>query len=175
MLGPWGPVFPTKLASYSACLGTWLQTLSSELTGWGWGYKFLLSVVTSERGSNSPTSLIRLAINPLSPPGNQSVHDPVGGAIPLTNWHPHSGAPNLYQSRLCFGLFSLCSSHCLAIDHLPLSLMIFLYFPFCKRKLGTMILGSILKATAPSFSFSQNTQKSWRRKLLRFTRWSSGT
>ena len=45
---------------------------------------------------------------------------------------------------------------------------------FCKRRSGIMTQENTPKATAPSSSFSLNIQRSWKGRLLRFTRQSSG-
>lgn len=78
---------------------------------------------------------------------------------------------------MCALPFALCVNFSLftSDDFLPISTTVFTLLYFCKRRLGIMTQGNTLKATAPSSSFSQNIQRSWKGRLPRFTRQNSGT
>lgn len=79
--------------------------------------------------------------------------------------HSHARDPQFFVNLLPALTFAVCESCCFA--------NLYHCFPlpsFYQRRLAIMTRGNTLKATAPSSSFFLNIQRSWKGKLLRFTR-----
>lgn len=120
-----------------------------------------------EHRVSSAISLLRLDLNHLHT--EKTNMDTLPGGTPSACPQPCSGSTVPCKSGACFEgcrVFILC---CFANPRNCFPLL-----SFYKRRSAIMTQENTLKATAPSSSFFLNIQRSWKGKLLRFTRQNSG-
>lgn len=120
-------------------------------------------------------SLLRLHINPESTPGKTKVGMLLRGMPSAQHIAMLKSHRSLEIWCVLWLLLCVLTSCCSTKWWFTYLHNCFILLSFCKRRLGIMTQGNTQKATAPSSSFSQNIQRSWKGKLLRFTRQNSGT